>query len=68
MSYAGSVDFGIVACGRVVPHASDIALGFGTAVADLHKIALEKTGSEPPARHERIANGAGCRISSRRTE
>lgn len=42
MSYAGSVDFGIVACARAVPHASAIALGFGAAVADLHKIALER--------------------------
>jgi diacylglycerol O-acyltransferase len=58
MSYAGSVDFGIVACGRTVPHASDIALGFGTAVADLHKIALEKTRREPPLRGERAAPNA----------
>ena len=45
MSYEGSVDFGIVACERAVPCASDIALGFGTAVAELHKIALEGTRS-----------------------
>lgn len=53
MSYAGSVDFGIVACARAVPHASDIALGFGTAVADLHKIALERMPTVPSTRDER---------------
>jgi hypothetical protein len=39
--YVESVDFGVIACERSVPHVSDIALGFGAAVADLHKIALE---------------------------
>ena len=43
VSYAGSVDFGVVACERAVPHASDIALGFGAAVGRLLKIALGKT-------------------------
>jgi len=55
MSYAGSVDFGIVACERAVPRASDIALGFGTAVADLHKIASERTRSASPSHHRRAA-------------
>mgnify|MGYP001822109241 FL=1 len=55
MSYAGSVDFGIVACERAVPCASDIALGFGTAVADLHKIALERTRSAPRPHPRRTA-------------
>jgi len=45
MSYAGSVGFGIVACERAVPRTSDIALGFGTVVADPHKLALERTRS-----------------------
>jgi WS/DGAT/MGAT family acyltransferase len=47
-SYAGSVAFGIIACERSVPHVSDIALGFGAAVADLRKLALEtqETGSK----------------------
>jgi hypothetical protein len=40
VSYVDSVDFGVIACERSVPHASDIALGFGAAVADLHKTAL----------------------------
>lgn len=48
LSYADSVDFGIVACARSVPHVGDIALGFGAAVADLLKIALEKAPESPP--------------------
>jgi diacylglycerol O-acyltransferase len=40
VSYAGSVDFGVVACERSVPDVADIALGFGAAVAHLHQIAL----------------------------
>ena len=40
-SYVDSVAFGILACQRSVPHVADIALGFGAAVADLHKLALE---------------------------
>jgi len=60
MSYAGSVDFGIVACERAVPHTSDIALGFGTAVADLHKIALDRTRSASRS-HPRRATPAGAR-------
>jgi WS/DGAT/MGAT family acyltransferase len=42
LSYAGSVDFGIVACKRSVPHVVDIALGFGAAVGHLLKTALER--------------------------
>lgn len=37
-----SIDFGIIACERSVPHVADIALGFGAAVADLFKIALDE--------------------------
>jgi WS/DGAT/MGAT family acyltransferase len=44
VSYAGSVDFGVIGCARSVPHAEDIALGFSAAVADLFKIALEEIG------------------------
>jgi WS/DGAT/MGAT family acyltransferase len=42
VSYLDSVDFGVIACERSVPHVWDIALGFGAAVADLFKIALEE--------------------------
>ena len=49
VSYMGSVDFGVIACERSVPHVSDIALGFGAAVADLHKTALvEQARKTPP--------------------
>jgi WS/DGAT/MGAT family acyltransferase len=41
VSYRDSIDFGIIACERSVPHVADIALGFGAAVADLFKSALE---------------------------
>jgi WS/DGAT/MGAT family acyltransferase len=47
VSYGDSIDFGIIACERSVPHVADIALGFGAAVADLFKIALER--SETPS-------------------
>jgi hypothetical protein len=42
-----SVSFGIISCRRSVPHVADIAFGFGAAVADLRKLALEmqETGS-----------------------
>jgi WS/DGAT/MGAT family acyltransferase len=50
LSYAGSVDFGVVACRRAVPYASDIALGFGAAVGRLLKIALEQTAESPAGR------------------
>lgn len=43
LSYAESVDFGIVACERSVPNAGDIALGFGAAVGELRKLAVERT-------------------------
>jgi len=46
LSYLDSVDFGVIACQRSVPHVSDIALGFGAAVAQLSKIALEKKNGE----------------------
>jgi hypothetical protein len=52
--YVESVDFGVIACERSVPHVSDIALGFGAAVADLHKIALEKTRTTPSMRRKRM--------------
>jgi len=42
LSYAESVDFGVVACKHSVPHAGDIALGFGAAVGQLRKLALER--------------------------
>lgn len=42
LSYAGSVDFGVIACRRTVPNAGDIALGFGAAMAHLRKIAIAK--------------------------
>lgn len=48
LSYADSVDFGIVACERAVPDVGDIALGFGAAVGRLLKIALEKTAERSP--------------------
>jgi len=50
LSYAGSIDFGIVACERAVPQVGDIALGFGAAVGRLLKIALEKTAGGIPRR------------------
>jgi hypothetical protein len=40
-------DFGIIACERSVPHVADIALGFGAAVADLFKRALEESSGTP---------------------
>jgi hypothetical protein len=40
-SYMESVAFGIIACPRSVPDVADIAFGFGAAVADLRKLALE---------------------------
>jgi WS/DGAT/MGAT family acyltransferase len=44
-SYLESVAFGILACPSSVPHVTDIALGFGAAVADLRKLALEARDS-----------------------
>ena len=49
-SYAESVAFGIIACGRSVPQVADIALGFGAGVADLRKLALEASQSSPVRR------------------
>jgi hypothetical protein len=48
LSYAESVDFGVVACERSVPHAGDIALGFGAAVGQLRKLALERPSESLP--------------------
>ena len=48
-SYVETVAFGIIACGSSVPHVADIALGFGSAVASLRKLALE--AREMPAVH-----------------
>jgi WS/DGAT/MGAT family acyltransferase len=48
LSYAESVDFGVVACERSVPHAGDIALGFGAAVGQLRKLALERPSASWP--------------------
>jgi diacylglycerol O-acyltransferase len=48
LSYAESVDFGVVACERSVPHAGDMALGFGAAVGQLRKLALERTSESLP--------------------
>jgi diacylglycerol O-acyltransferase len=48
LSYAGSVDFGIIACARAVPHVADIALGFGAAVACLLKLATKEMSARPP--------------------
>jgi hypothetical protein len=52
MRYQDSVDFGVIACRESVPDVGDIALGFGAAVADLLKRALEES---PRSTAERIA-------------
>lgn len=52
LSYAGSIDFGIIACARSVPHAGDIALGFGAAVGRLLKIAIRETSKRLPQEGE----------------
>ena len=44
MSYVDSVDFGVLACATSVPDVEEIALGFGAAVGELVKLALD----EPP--------------------
>jgi diacylglycerol O-acyltransferase / wax synthase len=62
VSYAGSIDFGVIACARTVPHVADIALGFSAAVADLFKIAHEH---RPQARSDR-ANGESEKQNVRR--
>jgi WS/DGAT/MGAT family acyltransferase len=56
VSYADSVDFGVIACERSVPHAWDIALGFGAAVDDLFKIALEQSSEARPIGRERVGS------------
>jgi hypothetical protein len=43
MRYRDSLDFGVIACRKNVPDVGDIALGFGAAVADLLKRALEES-------------------------
>jgi WS/DGAT/MGAT family acyltransferase len=57
LSYLDSVDFGVIACERSVPHVADVALGFGAAVADLVKIALQKNGESPLARKNQRTRG-----------
>jgi diacylglycerol O-acyltransferase len=57
VSYVESVDFGVIACERSVPHVADIALGFGAAVADLFKIALDER-SETPSVNRRSENAS----------
>ena len=52
LSYAGSVDFGVLACARSVPHVGDIALGFAAAVGKLLKLALETTAQSSPVAGE----------------
>ncbi len=46
LTYVDSVDFGIIACEESVPDLGEIALGFGAAIGDLVKLALEE-GREP---------------------
>ena len=55
LSYAESVDFGVVACARAVPNPRDLALGFGAAVGQLLKIALEKTAESSAVAGEHLA-------------
>jgi len=42
VSDVDSVDLGVIACERSLPHVGDVR-GFGAAVADLFKIALNET-------------------------
>jgi WS/DGAT/MGAT family acyltransferase len=58
VSYQDSIDFGVIACERSVPQVDDIALGFGVAVADLHKLALEIARGTPPGLREPAASDA----------
>jgi hypothetical protein len=53
VSYLDSIDYGVIACQRSVPHVSDIAVGFGAAVAELHKIALDEARKTTTLRRER---------------
>jgi hypothetical protein len=41
------VDFGVIACQRSVSQVSDVVLGFGAAVAELHKISLGEAAKTP---------------------
>lgn len=59
VSYVDSIDFGVIACQRSVPDAADIALGFGAAVADLHKIAIDGPGRSGDGRAAPAASAAG---------
>lgn len=59
VSYVESVSFGIIACQRSVPHLADIALGFGAAVADLRKLALEASETRAAATGLRREERAG---------
>jgi hypothetical protein len=43
--YQDSLDFGVIACREKAPDVSEIALGFGAAVADLVKRAFERSPS-----------------------
>ena len=47
VSYVDRVDFGVIACRESVPDVWDLALGFGAAVGDLVKIALEEAPEVP---------------------
>lgn len=58
VSYTGSIDFGVIACARTVPHVADIALGFSAAVADLLKIAHEHRSQARSDRRERGTKSA----------
>ena len=42
MSYADSVDFGLIGCRQSLPDAEEVAQGFGNAVDILVKLALEE--------------------------
>ena len=57
VSYAGSVDFGVIACARSVPHAAEIALGFSAAVADLSKLAAGSLRRPPRRRGTLLPRG-----------
>jgi WS/DGAT/MGAT family acyltransferase len=64
LSYVGSIDFGIIACERSVPHVADIALGFGAAVANLCKIALEEQSEAPSAAREQGTPDAALAVAT----
>jgi WS/DGAT/MGAT family acyltransferase len=58
VSYAGSIDFGVIACARSVPHVSDIAIGFSAAIADLTKMAVEQKSQPRSKGRQRRAPAA----------